>query len=164
MAQSQRRQRLSFDNDIEPILFDALYYSPVASYTELATITGFPKNSIGGYLSYLRRHAGKYGWTVPHVPRGRNRPEKWLFGVEVNGEGQIKTNDPTLTESLVGGTQGTLRMIASLGKHQGVALLGYTETRDLDDDVVRRLKEISDVQLFLARRAEAVIPMLRAVS
>lgn len=110
-------------------------------------------------ITYLRKHAEHYGWTIPHSPRGpvTDSSDLRLFGLELKS--------PKLTSAERGsaeqGAGSTLRSIMSQSKHQAdtlEAMMAATPAPALK----RIYKQMRNEQLHIANLAETALEALAA--
>jgi hypothetical protein len=121
-------------------------------YTRKGIAVSIPM--IGQLLTHLRRYAAIYNWTVPHVKRGRVRPEGCYFAVHKEKDGFF-TTDAEKRAFTQDGLRGLVRTIATSSKSEAAALEMYAQyERRPQREAITEL--VVDCQ-YIARKARGVL-------
>lgn len=100
-------------------LFYLLTENRIESREEIADATGWSVAKVGGVLTTIRRpaEAQAWGWTIPHVPRGRGEGH-WFQVIAIDSS---KLDDDQLF-AINEGSVSTLRSVEAMGDNQAHAL------------------------------------------
>lgn len=143
-------------------LLDKLYeILPAPNQRSLAAALGVSVGYISVLLSHLRRHANRYGWTVPHVRRGPNTDDSQRFFAvrEDRGEGYILDDTHENRLYLRQGALSTVKHISSSMSNEAAALdLAAIHTRSRN--LRLELEDLAELSRFLQKRADRLAERL----
>lgn len=97
--------------------------SPVQITTRVNKLSNVRYNvsQVNGSIAHLRKNALRYGWTIPHVPRGAGYiKDRYQAAVHFsNGKWHI---DPAAYQKMIKGNSGTLSEAATKTENNAVGL------------------------------------------
>lgn len=109
---------MRYEAEIEE-LFDVLTDQVCESREQIADLTGWSVGTVGAVLTTIRQPhiAQEWGWTVPHVPRGKGEGH-WFQVIAIDSS---KLDEDQML-AINQGSVSTLRSVEAMGVNQGHAL------------------------------------------
>ena len=151
-------------DDIITGIFDVLTEAPATTMKEIvtkinrATRMGVDLGDVNNALTQLRRHSAEWGFTVPHVKRGKAKAtdKGRYFVMEVDRHGEYVLSDPLKVIHFDSGMLATFRQSKTmLEVVAAAARLGVTHTRSTSQKA--KLTDRADDCTYAARKLATLI-------
>jgi hypothetical protein len=135
-------------------LFQVLPGSSYEDLTYRINVRGCPVNvsTIAYVISILRRQSAKWGWTIPHVKRGKPMPgeEHRYFVVLLEKDGQY-TIDKEDKENLARGLISTIKLLVTQSTNNAAAT-EMAAVNSTQKPYANMLREWSEDWKYIARQ------------
>lgn len=152
-----------------PALWDAIYPQPARNYSEIIERMS---QSVGKKLSFhdvnytirhVRENAEDYGWTIPHVQKGRKGEYRAYFPVVLDENSPALQTDESKIQ-LKYGAVSSCNTIASMAEHEAVALEAASTAETLTPAQRRKVYAASSMFIAAARMAHEVANQIHLVA
>jgi hypothetical protein len=136
---------------------------PAKSYKDIAAKIGSNLGLVNFALNALRANPEKYGWTIPHVKRGRTgaKDEGRFYPVLIAPDGQHDFNYAENQEHLWAGLKSTVALVAAQSKNEAQAIRIAAEYVN-EPVALRRMLKLAGSLDLVENQAQSLLDVLKA--